>query len=432
MSDNEQNNNSSEVTFFDHLEEMRTVILRSLLAFVVAVLLVGIFFTYFNDVMLYPLNAAKRIIGNSEMLSGNDSTAENQIGPVYLVGETKDGQTPKTQGPYYIVSKDENNVLLGNQNNWYDSIKLRSMSFTTPIMVWFYVSFLGGLGLSLPVILYFIIQFIMPGLNENEKRLLRPGIIVAIMLFCIGVTFAFAFMLPMGIAFMSYMSESLQMEMFPDAQAYYSMVLFLTIAVGVVFEMPLLQTILIYLGVLNTDWLRKNRRVVFLVILIFATVITPPDFITQISLTIPLYLMYEMALVVGERMRKRKLQREAQQEILEESLDAKEREEYSKMVAKERLSDEQSEESESEENYYNDDYSEDNDYGYDQYYDDFEDEYDQYAPHPKNPPPSFAPNWDLNRVDTSFMTPNWDLNKPKEDDSTTEQTDNPNQDNSSS
>ena len=144
------------------------------------------------------------------------------------------------------------------------------LSISTVVLVWFYVSFLGAFGISLPVVLYFVVQFVAPGLTREEKRLLRPGLFAAVILFCVGVAFAFSFMLPMGIAFMSSMSESMQMEMFPDAQSYYSMVMFLTLAVGVVFEVPLIEVILIYLGVLNVEWLKKNRRIVFMVILIFS------------------------------------------------------------------------------------------------------------------------------------------------------------------
>ena len=267
------------MTFLEHLEEMRGVILRSLLVFTIALVSVGAGFSYFNSIMLYPLNTAKKLIEEYPFfhyISGADKKIEDakkddikKLGPVYLVPEN--GDKTKQTGPFYIVSKDENTVLLetNSKKDWYADIKLRSMTFATPIIVWFYVSFLGALCISLPIIAYFIIQFVMPGLTKEEKKLLRPGMLAAVLLFCAGATFAFTFMLPMGIAFMASMSESMQMEMFPDAQSYYSMVLFLTLAVGVVFEVPLIQVILIYLGILNPEWLRKNRRIVFLVLLIF-------------------------------------------------------------------------------------------------------------------------------------------------------------------
>lgn len=172
------------------------------------------------------------------------------------------------------------------------------------------------------------------GAKKEELDVLLPGIIAAIILFAIGVCFAFFFMLPMGIAFMSWMSQGMQLEMFPDAQSYYSMVIFLTIAVGITFELPLVEFILIYVGILDVKWLENNRRMVFLIILIFATVITPPDAITQVSLTIPLYLMYEVALRLGKKMRRAKLRREAEREKLEAIEEEKERKEYAKQSRK--------------------------------------------------------------------------------------------------
>ncbi|MBQ6534841.1 MAG: preprotein translocase subunit TatC [Opitutales bacterium] len=430
-------NSDGEMTFLEHLEEMRGVILRSLLVFSIALVGVGTGFGYFNSIMLYPLNTAKKLIETYpffQYISGADKkmdeAAKNdpkKIGPVYIVPEGGGGKT----GPFYIVSKDGNTAVLktSSPKDWAADIKLRSMSFATPIVVWFYVSFLGALCISLPFIAYFVAQFVLPGLTQEEKKLLKPGMAAAAILFCIGAAFAFMFMLPMGIAFMSSMSESMQMEMFPDAQSYYSMVLFLTLAVGVIFEVPLVEVVLIYLGVLKTEWLRKNRRMAFLVLLIFATVITPPDFITQISLTVPLYMLYEIALRVGERLRARKLRREAELEKLEAEEDERDRREYAKMVAKERLAEEKKEEEsgiEIDKTRYGeseipDDYDpnkideDDNYYGYGE--EDFdEDEYglEPYIDYGRlaKTAPDFSPNWDLNRPDTDFMTPDWSQNEP--------------------
>ena len=324
--DEERQNDPSEMTFLEHLEEMRFVLLKILGFFAVALVFVLVFFHYFNSMMLYPLNSAKEILAKWAGTEQVVDVKTERIGPVYLVAENG-GKSEKT-GPFFIEPKDDSIVLFKNkkpENSWYADIKLRSMSFTTPIVVYFYVGFLGALGLSLPAAFYFIARFVAPGLKKEELAMLRPGIIAAIFLFAVGVCFAFFFMLPMGLAFMSWMSQGMQLEMFPDAQSYYSMVIFLTMAVGVTFELPLLEFILIYVGALNTKWLKDNRRVVFMLILIFATVITPPDAITQISLTLPLYLMYEVALRLGEKARAKKLRREAERERLEEERDELER-----------------------------------------------------------------------------------------------------------
>ena len=331
-----------EMTFLEHLEEMRGVILRCVAAFTVAFICVLIGFHYFNNLMMYPLNSAKRIIAMWVEPSPDDIKAEDQkLGPVYLVGTQKgaDGEAVK-QGPFFIVPT-QNGIVLKPQSDsgsdWYNAIKLRSMSFTTPLVIWFYVGFLGAIGFSMPIMLYFVARFIAPGLKPEELKMLRPGMIAGIILFAIGICFGFMFILPMGIAFMSFMSQSMSLEMFPDAQSYYSMVIFVTLAIGLTFQLPLLEVILIYLGVLNVEWLKKNRKIAFFCILLFATVVTPPDVFTQVSITVPLYIMYEGALVIGARLRKKKLEKERQEEILQAEEDERERREYAQMVARERL-----------------------------------------------------------------------------------------------
>ena len=204
MPEESQENDPSEMTFLEHLEEMRFVILKILAFFSAALVFVLVFFHYFNSMMLYPLNSAKEILANWVGDEQVTDVKTERIGPVYLVPDGGDGKA-KT-GPYFIEPKDDSIVLFKDKkpaNPWYADIKLRSMSFTTPIVVYFYVGFLGALGLSLPAAFYFAARFVAPGLKKEELAMLRPGIIAAIFLFAVGVCFAFFFMLPMGIAFMA-------------------------------------------------------------------------------------------------------------------------------------------------------------------------------------------------------------------------------------
>ncbi len=443
---NKNNDKSAnEMTFLEHLEEMRGVILKSLAVFIVAFVVVMVGFYYVNQLMLYPLNKAKEYLATfyADEPIQQVEKAPQKIGPVYLVQEDDSKETTK-MGPYYIVSKDSTVVLSPKSEdastvpNWISDIKLRSMSITTPIFVWLSVGFLGSLGLALPAIVFFVARFIMPGLTKHELKMLAPGTILGTLLFFFGALFAFTFMLPMGIAFMTYMAQGMQLEMFPDAMSYYSMVIFVTIATGLTFELPLLEYILIYIGVLNVEWLKKNRRMVFLIILIFATVVTPPDCITQICLTVPLYLMYEISLRVGIVMRRRKLARERAQEAKEEAEAEREHKEYIQEEAKRRLKEqekeqEQNEQADTEESSQDDEYTDsyddrayeeldnledeygtEDDYGLEDYYDDYNepDSYINYGSLSK-PMPDFSPDWSLNDPDTSFMSPDWSLNESK-------------------
>ena len=415
---------NGEMSFLDHLEEMRGVILKSVIVLILTFIAVLTLFNYFNALMMHPLNSAKKLLATvySTPIVKND--VPNRYGPVYVLPEK--GKDSDMKGPYYIVLKDGGTLPGDDKANgtpdWIADVKLRSMSFTTPIMVYFYVGALGSVGVSLPFILYFAAGFIAPGLTQREKRLLRPGMFAGVILFCLGTAFAFFGILPMGIAFMTYLSNVLQLEMFPDAQSYYSLVIFVTAAIGITFELPLVMVVLIYLGIVKVDWLKKNRRLVIVLLLIFAAIVTPPDFITQVTLASLLYMMYEGALFIGGRMRLKKLEREAEEERRQEAEDEAERKEYAKMVAKERLA-AQKEEEEHEREYDDpadyevdrshyggeDDYM--GDYGLEEYSDEDAqiDSYVDYGRLSRNVP-DFSPNWDLNRKDTSFFAPDWTLN----------------------
>ena len=137
----ERENDPSEMTFLEHLEEMRFVILKTLAFFSVALILVLVFFHYFNSMMLYPLNSAKNILSKWVGTEQVTEVKTERIGPVYLVS---DGDEKNKIGPFFIEPKDDSIVLFKDSkpsNPWYADIKLRSMSFATPIIVYFYVGF---------------------------------------------------------------------------------------------------------------------------------------------------------------------------------------------------------------------------------------------------------------------------------------------------
>ncbi len=431
-------NDDGEMSFLDHLEELRGTLIKCLIALGVTFTLSIIGFSYVNKALMYPLNAAKHILVSYNKLTGSDLESKiparaEKIGPFYLEKRSPEGKSVR-EGPFFMVSeegqKEKGSTTLtllksGStgeaalvSGNWYANIQLRSMSFQTPIVIWFSVGFLGGFALALPFILYFIAQFVAPGLLPEERRLMKPIILASILLFFTGVAFAFFIMLPFGIAFLSNMSHQLGIEMFPDAQSYYMMVIFLTFAVGLTFELPLLLIALIYLGVLNPETLKKNRRMVFLVILIFATVVTPPDCITQILLTVPLYLFYEVALAIGSRLRTKKLAKEEEEEKIAEMEDAKERAEYVEMEAKRRLAqrendDEDPYNSTSGEDQPYDDYDpnvdeiDDYDYGEDEDFDFDEESYVDYE-EAERLNKAFSPDWELNEPDLSFFAPKFE------------------------
>jgi Tat protein translocase TatC len=174
------------------------------------------------------------------------------------------------------------------------------------------ICFLGGLGVSLPFIFYFIGGFVIPGLSIKEKSVLFPGCVVAFILFLAGAAMTYFVILPFSLAFtIEFTFDVLGLDTYrPEAGNYYSTVIWMTFAVGLAFEFPLIIVLLTWIGVLSVEKLRSNRRMVFVILMVSAALITPGgDPVSLSILTIPLYVLYELSILSGsfiERRRKKK------------------------------------------------------------------------------------------------------------------------------
>lgn len=155
------------------------------------------------------------------------------------------------------------------------------------------VVFATGILLSLPLLIYFIAQFILPGLKPKERKILAIGGVVGALLFACGVTLCYFISLPVAVNIMLYFNETLGTEAYWKIEKYLGFVMQLLIGFGLAFEMPLILILLGRLGVVSVEQLRQHRRHVIVGILILAMMLTPPDVITQLQMAIPLYLLFE-------------------------------------------------------------------------------------------------------------------------------------------
>ena len=175
------------------------------------------------------------------------------------------------------------------------------------------ICFLGGIGISLPLILYFIGGFVVPGLTAREKRVFLPGCLAATLLFLAGASMTYFFILPYSLAFtIEFSFNVLGLDVYrPEAGNYYSTVIWMTFAVGIAFQFPLVLILLVKIGILSVKKLRDNRRLVLVILLISAAFITPGgDPVTLCILTVPLYVLYELAIIAGAVIEKAKERRE--------------------------------------------------------------------------------------------------------------------------
>jgi len=165
----------------------------------------------------------------------------------------------------------------------------------------------GGLILALPVVLYQIGRFVMPGLYPNEKRMLAPFLMVSVFLLALGMTVAYLF-LPRALEVLSSFSDPDRFESFFSANVYLSFFVKMLLAFGLAFELPLILVFLQIIGLVQTETLRKNRRIAVVLIVILGAIITPTgDPFTLLVLSLPMYVFFELSLVVGGRMTKNRL-----------------------------------------------------------------------------------------------------------------------------
>lgn len=174
------------------------------------------------------------------------------------------------------------------------------------LMQLLYVSFWMGVIGAFPLIFWEFWKFISPGLYEKERKAVRGVVFTCSLLFLLGVTFGYLVIAPFSISFLAgYTLEGL--EVAPTLDSYVTYMTMFTLPMGLVFEMPILGYFLAKMGLIGTSFLRTYRRHAIVVILIIAAIITPPDVVSQTMVAIPLYMLYEISiLVVASVQRKRR------------------------------------------------------------------------------------------------------------------------------
>lgn len=179
------------------------------------------------------------------------------------------------------------------------------------------VSFLAGLLVASPVIIFEFWMFVSPGLYKKERMILIPIVLLSIIFFLGGSLFGYFIVFPYGFEFfLGFANENIQA--FPSMREYLSFASKMLIAFGLVFELPLVLTSMARLGIISVDFLKKNRKYAILIFFTGAAILTPPDVVTQIMMAVPLMLLYEVS-ILGAKVFGKKQTAEDLQEPLETS-----------------------------------------------------------------------------------------------------------------
>lgn len=173
-----------------------------------------------------------------------------------------------------------------------------SSQFMTHISTSFYLGLLG----ASPYILFELFRFISPALYDNERKYSIPVLLIIYALFLIGVLMSYYILFPISFRFLGTYSVAEQVHSTITLDSYISTFVTLTLVMGVIFQLPVVAFFLAKLGIINGDMLAKYRQFAFLIIMITAAIITPPDLMTLVLVTIPLYLLYEVSIFVVKRV----------------------------------------------------------------------------------------------------------------------------------
>lgn len=169
---------------------------------------------------------------------------------------------------------------------------------TTPFFVPLKVAMMAAFLIALPYILYQVWRFVAPGLYEHEKRLVVPIIVASTLLFFCGMCFAYFIVFPVVFGFITAAAPT-GVAVMTDIDKYLSFVLSMSMAFGITFQMPVAVILLVRMGMVSIAKLREVRSYVVVGAFIAGAIFTPPDVVSQFMLAIPLWLLYELGIVVA-------------------------------------------------------------------------------------------------------------------------------------
>ncbi|MBD9482856.1 twin-arginine translocase subunit TatC [Pseudomonas sp. PDM14] len=180
----------------------------------------------------------------------------------------------------------------------------------SPFLTPFKLTAWCALFLSIPIILHQVWGFIAPGLYRHEKRIAVPLLVSSIFLFYAGMAFAYFLVFPLIFHFFASVTPD-GVAMMTDINEYLDFVLTLFFAFGVAFEIPVATFLVVWVGVIDVETLKKSRPYVIVGCFVVGMILTPPDIFSQTLLAVPMWLLFEVGLLFGSLVRKREEQAEA-------------------------------------------------------------------------------------------------------------------------
>ncbi|MGF0537926.1 twin-arginine translocase subunit TatC [Agrobacterium sp. ES01] len=173
------------------------------------------------------------------------------------------------------------------------------------------VSMFGALVIAFPVIASQIYKFVAPGLYKNERQAFLPFLIASPILFLLGGALVYFFFTPMVMWFFLAMQQApgegeVAISLMPKVSEYLSLIMTLVFSFGLVFQLPVITTLLARVGIIDSKWLADKRKYAIVVAFVVAAVLTPPDPVSQIGLALPTILLYEISIYAARMVERRR------------------------------------------------------------------------------------------------------------------------------
>lgn len=279
------NNPDGEMTFLQHLEELRWHIIRSLVAIVIGAIVAFMF---------------KDIIFDHIILAPNN--------PDFITNRLLCRLADMVNVPLLCINQNPVELI---------SIKLTGQ-FTTHITI----SLVAGLILAFPYVFREFWSFFRPALYEKERKYARGAVTMASLLFLAGIIFGYFIIAPLSINFLGTYRVSDLVTNQINITSYIGSVTSVALASGITFELPIVVFFLARIGVLTPEFMRKYRRHAIVVVLVVAAVITPPDVFSLILVSIPLLILYEVSIFLAARVVRQREAAEAKEAAEEAKAEA--------------------------------------------------------------------------------------------------------------
>lgn len=256
------NRDVNNMTFFEHLDEMRPGLVRSVIVLICSIMVAFLFGTAIIDVVMGPKSPdfiSNRVMYDIAEATGSDVLKINQ-NPVSLI-----------------------NTSMAGQLNMH-------------LLLAFYVALI----IAIPYCMFELWLFVRPALTIKERRSSSKYILYILICMFIGIFFGYFILSPLSVNFLTNYTVSGDIVNMIDVRSYISLVSNMVLACAIIFELPILVHFLSKTGIVTADLMRKYRKHAIIVLAICAAIITPPDILSMILVIIPLYLLYELSIKIAK------------------------------------------------------------------------------------------------------------------------------------